>query len=184
MKTAKPRPGQAYGSRPDRCPDKEEKLVRSSAETSCGSSSTLISRVMLAACFLAMIPAGCDQQIQEGQQRTTEQKGTQGGQSAATQQTTKRDTAVVRGFSVEGPAGLETTVPQVSVERKVRIENGRLEVDLGMGPLRETREDVRRGLESLRATGADVRSAEAPTPPFDEVFIRLGRQLAPQCVAA
>ncbi len=83
----------------------------------------------------------------------------------------------VGGFSIEGSGGSETTVPQVSVEREaargylnkvrpivedtagdvselvepeVRVENGRLEVDLGLGSLREAREDVRRGLERLR----------------------------------
>jgi len=93
----------------------------------------------------------------------------------------------VGGFSVEGPGGAETTVPQVSVEREaaraylrkvrpivdgtardvsdlvepeVRVENGRLEVDLGLDSLREAREDVRRGLKRLR----EVRPPEGLEP--------------------
>src|SRR3712207_9091644 len=70
-------------------------------------------RVPLAAGFLALMLAGCGEQIQEGPQ---------GGQPVATEQTTRvatgGDRVRVGGFSVEGSGGTETTVPQVTVERE------------------------------------------------------------------
>lgn len=147
-------------------------------------------RALLAAGFLTLILAGCGEQIQEEPQESPEQ-GTQGGQRVTTEQTkhveTGGDRVSVGGFSVEGPGGAETTVPQASVEREaareylnevqpivedtardvsdlvepeVRVENGQLEVDLGLDSLRESREDVRRGLKRLR----EVRPPEGLEP--------------------
>jgi len=83
----------------------------------------------------------------------------------------------VGGFSVEGPGGSESTVPQVSVEQEavreyldrvrpiveestrevsdlvrpeVRLEDGQLRFDVGVGSLREAREEAHRGLQRLR----------------------------------
>jgi len=129
-------------------------------------------RVPLAAGFLALMLAGCGEQIQEKPQ---------GGQPGATEQTTRvatgGDRVRVGGFSVEGSGGAETTVPQVTVEREsarryldrvqpvvedtagdvsglvqpeVRLKNGQLVLDVGLDSLREAREDTRRGLERLR----------------------------------
>ena len=137
-------------------------------------------RVLLAAGFLTLMLAGCGEQMQDGQQESPEQR-THGGQPAATEQTTQvatgGDRVAVGGFSVEGPGGAETTVPQVSVERAaareylgqvqpivedtaldvsglvlpvVRLENGQLVRDVGLDSLREDREDVSGRLERLR----------------------------------
>jgi hypothetical protein len=137
-------------------------------------------RALFAAGFLTLILAGCGEQTREGQQGSPEQ-ATQGGQPATTEQATQvatgGDRVAVGGFSVEGPGGAETTVPQVSVEREaareylgqvqpivedtagdvsglvqpeVRLEDGQLVLDVGLDSLREAREDVRGGLERLR----------------------------------
>ena len=137
-------------------------------------------RALFAAGFLTLILAGCGEQTGEGQQGSPEH-GTQGGGPATTEQTTQvatgGDRVRVGGFSVEGPGGAETTVPQVSVERQaareylsqaqpivedtagdvsglvqpeVRLEDGQLVLDVGLDSLREAREDVRGGLERLR----------------------------------
>ncbi len=135
-------------------------------------------KVLFAGGLLVLALAGCGggEQAQEGQQEPT------GAGAEATRQTTQEATGgggevVVGGFSVEGPEGSETTVPEVSVEREaareylnqvrpvvedtardvsdlvdpeVRVENGRLELDVGVASLEEAREDVRGGLERLR----------------------------------
>ncbi len=137
-------------------------------------------RALFAASFLTLILAGCGELTWEGQQGSPVQ-GTQGGGPATTEQTTQvatgGDKVSVGGFSVEGPGGAETTVPQVSVERQaareylsqvqpivedtsgdvsglvqpeVRLENGQLVLDVGLDSLREAREDIRGGLERLR----------------------------------
>ncbi len=165
-------------------------------------------KTLLAGGLLALALAGCGrgEQTQEGQQDPSRMR-TQEGRPATTEQTPAATTAettaaqgnqpvqgvasggevAVGGFSVEGPGGSETTVPQVSVEREaareylnqvrpivedsagdvselvepeVRVENGRLEVDLGLGSLKEAREDVRRGLKRLR----EVRPPEGLEP--------------------
>ncbi len=104
------------------------------------------------------------------------------------------------GFSVEGPGGAETTVPQVSVEREaareylsqvqpivedtardvsslvqpeVRLENGRLVLDVGLDSLRQAREDVRSGLERLR----EVRPPEELEPIHERLISAYERVL-------
>ncbi len=160
-------------------------------------------RALLAAGFLALILAGCGEQIQEGQQGSPEQ-GTQGGQPATTEQTTQvatgGDRVSVGGFSVEGPGGAETTVPQVTVEREaareylsqvqpvvedtardvsslvqpeVRLENGQLVLDVGVDSLREGKEDVRGGLERLRK----VRPPEGLQPIHERLISAYERAL-------
>ncbi|MDP8949631.1 MAG: hypothetical protein M3N00_05220 [Actinomycetota bacterium] len=111
----------------------------------------------------------------EADQPAREPTVAQGGQT--TQEATGGGEVAVGGFSVGAPGVPETTVPQVSVEREVaheylnqvrpivedtardvsnlvqpevRLENGQLELDVGLDSLREAREDVRGGLERLR----------------------------------
>lgn len=135
---------------------------------------------LFAAGFLTLMLAGCGEQTREGQQGSPEQ-GRHGGRSVSTEHSTQvatgGDRVRVGGFSVEGPGGAETTVPQVSVERQaareylrqvqpivedttgdvsglvqpeVRLEDGELVLDVGLDSLREAREDIRGGLERLR----------------------------------
>jgi hypothetical protein len=141
--------------------------------------------VLLVGCLVALALAGCGQgeQAPEGEQA---REGRQEPPGMGTgEEATGGGEVAVGGFSVEGPAGSETTVPQVSVEREaareylgrvrpivedtardvsdlvepeVRVENGRLEVD--PGPLKDAREDVRRGLERLQ----EVRPPEGLEP--------------------
>lgn len=179
-------------------------------------------RTLLAGGLLALALSGCGQgePAQEGQQEPSKMR-THEGRPTTTEQTRSATTAettaaqeeqttqgvtgggqvVVGGFSVEGPAGSETTVPQVSVEREaareylnqvrpivedttrdvsdlvepeVRVENGQLKVDLGLGLLREAREDGRRGLERLR----EVRPPEG-LEPIHEQLISAYEELLP-----
>jgi hypothetical protein len=142
-------------------------------------------RVLLTVGFLILILAGCGQQIRGGQQESPKPEGTQvatGGGRVA-----------VGGFSVEALGDTEATVPRVSVEREaareylnqvrpivegtardvsdlvgpeVQVVNGQLEVDLGVGSLREAREDVSRGLERLR----EIRAPEELEPVHERLI--------------
>ena len=145
---------------------------------------------LFAAGFLTLMLAGCGEQTREGQQGSPEQ-GRHGGRSVSTEHSTQvatgGDRVRVGGFSIEGPGGTETTVPQVSVERQaareylrqvqpivedttgdvsglvqpeVRLEDGELVLDVGLDSLREAREDIRGGLERLR----QVRPPESLDP--------------------
>lgn len=169
-------------------------------------------RMLLVAGFLALNLAGCGEQVQEGQQGSTEQE-TQGTRPATTEQTQPAargeqttqeaaggETVTVGGFSVEGPGGAETTVPQVSVEREaareylsqvqpivedtardvsslvqpeVRLENGRVVLDVGLDSLRQAREDVRSGVQRLR----EVRPPEELEPIHERLISAYERVL-------
>ncbi len=126
--------------------------------------------------LLSLAVVGCGEGEQAQPTTAGEQTSAQGRQTTA--EADDGGEVVVGGFSVEGLGDVpETTVPQVSVEREAareylnqvrpivedtarevsdlvepeaRMENGRLEVDVGVGSLKEAREDVRSGLERLR----------------------------------
>ena len=133
-------------------------------------------KVLFMGWLLTLAVAGCGQGEQAQPTTASEQTSAQGRQTTA--EAASGGEVVVGGFSVEGLGDVpETTVPQVSVEREAareylsqvrpivedtarevsdlvepeaRMENGRLEVDVGVGSLKEAREDVRSGLERLR----------------------------------
>ena len=99
----------------------------------------------------------------------------------------------VGGFSVEGPGDSETTVPQVSAEQEavreyldqvqpivedsaqdisslvqpeVRLEDGQLKLDVGLGSLKDARQDISGGLDRLR----EVRPPEDLEPIHEQLI--------------
>ena len=135
------------------------------------------SLLVLAIVFASFSFAGCVGDEQEAQEEqptpATREEGTDGRTT-----TDGNGEATVGGFAVEGPAGEEETIPKVSADREatreyveqvrpivedtardvsglarpeVRAENGRLTLDVDAESLRGARDEVRGGLERLRA---------------------------------
>lgn len=133
------------------------------------------SLLVLATVFACFSFAGCagDEQAQDEQSPPATPEGETDGRAI----TDGNGEVTVGGFAVEGPGG-EETIPRVSADREaareyveqvrpivedtardvsglarpeVRVENGRLALDVDAESLRGARDEVQGGLERLRA---------------------------------